>query len=220
MRQSPASFNSVSDCAPCEYKRARRRGPRSSLANLRRALPKRCRALPGVASGESEAPTSVVSSIFQPQPNSSINSGPSPNLNPNAIFKKRNAPKKEIIIFVLNIQCLRAHMVELEYHLELHKPHIVLLQETWLDASTESVTIANYFSRPLLRSFGYCRRVRRPGVCVVACLSVCLSVVRPLSSCLFSSSSLGFGCSSQLDLCGLAGAALSAQGPLCKDSSA
>ena len=42
------------------------------------------------------------------------------------------------------------------------------------------------------------------------CLSVCPSVVRPLSSCLFSSSSLGFGCSSQLDLCGLAGAALSA----------
>jgi len=35
-------------------------------------------------------------------------------------------------------------MVELEYHLELHKPHIVLLQETWLDASTESVSIANY----------------------------------------------------------------------------
>jgi hypothetical protein len=26
----------------------------------------------------------------------------------------------------------------------MHKPHIVLLQETWLDASTESVTIANY----------------------------------------------------------------------------
>ena len=52
------------------------------------------------------------------------------------------------------------------------------------------------------------------------CLSVCPSVVRPLSSCLFSSSSLGFGCSSQLDLCGLAGAALSAQGPPCKGSSA
>ena len=45
------------------------------------------------------------------------------------------------------------------------------------------------------------------------CLSVRLSV-RSLSSCLFSSSSLGFGCSSQLDhVCGLAGAALSAQGP-------
>ena len=53
------------------------------------------------------------------------------------------------------------------------------------------------------------------------CLSVCPSVVRPLSSCLFSSSSLGFGCSSQFDhVCGLAGAALSAQGPPCKGSSA
>ena len=144
MRQSPASFNSVSDCAPCEYKRTRRRGPRSSLANLRRALPKRCRALPGVASGESEALTPVVTSIFQPQLNSSINSGPSPNLNSNAIFKKGSATKKEISIFVLNIQCLQAHLVELEYHLDMHKPHIVLLQETWLDASTESVTIANY----------------------------------------------------------------------------
>lgn len=36
------------------------------------------------------------------------------------------------------------HLVELEYHLDMHRPHIVLLQETWLDASTESVTITNY----------------------------------------------------------------------------
>ena len=57
VRQSFASRNSVSDFTHCEYKRVRRRGPRSFLAIMRRALPKGCRALPGVVSEESETST-------------------------------------------------------------------------------------------------------------------------------------------------------------------
>ena len=47
-------------------------------------------------------------------------------------------------ILVLNIQCLCAHLAELEYHLEQWRPHIVMLQETWLNKSMESVEISNY----------------------------------------------------------------------------
>ena len=61
-------------------------------------------------------------------------------------------PKKDITIFVANVQGLmvfnkegvRANLTELEFHLLQLRPHIVFLQETWLDASVESVTIANY----------------------------------------------------------------------------
>ena len=61
-------------------------------------------------------------------------------------------PKKDITIFVANVQGLmvfnkeglRAHLTELEFHLLQLRPHIVFLQETWLDASVESVTIVNY----------------------------------------------------------------------------
>ena len=53
-------------------------------------------------------------------------------------------PNKDITIFVANVQGLRAHLTELEFHLLQLRPHIVFLQETWLDASVESVTIANY----------------------------------------------------------------------------
>ena len=44
VRQSPAA-------RPCG-KRLRRRGPRGRLAPMRRSLPKRCRTLPGMSSGE------------------------------------------------------------------------------------------------------------------------------------------------------------------------
>ena len=45
---------------------------------------------------------------------------------------------------MVNIQCLNAHLVELQYHLQERQPHIVMIQETWLDASRESVHVANY----------------------------------------------------------------------------
>ena len=60
--------------------------------------------------------------------------------------------KKDITILVVNIQGLlvfnkdgvRANLTELEFHLASLQPHIVLLQETWLDASVESVSLVGY----------------------------------------------------------------------------
>ena len=53
VRQSPASINNdlvnISVYSRCH------RGRRSTFANLRRSLPKRCRALPGIAQGEAGA---------------------------------------------------------------------------------------------------------------------------------------------------------------------
>ena len=49
-----------------------------------------------------------------------------------------------VYILTLNIQCLLAHFPELCTHLSIHRPHIVLLQETWLDSSTESVDVPGY----------------------------------------------------------------------------
>ena len=37
-----------------------------------------------------------------------------------------------------------ANLTELQYHLEVHQPHIVFLQETWLDASVENIIVEGY----------------------------------------------------------------------------
>ena len=47
---------------------------------------------------------------------------------------------------MVNIRCLGAHLDELQFHLSQHSPHVVLLQETWLDKSTEEVRIHNYMT--------------------------------------------------------------------------
>ena len=67
--------------ASCNYKatepgarRFPRRGPRSLLSKMRRVLPKRCRALPGAASGESEASAPIDSLNILPQHFDSIDS--------------------------------------------------------------------------------------------------------------------------------------------------
>jgi len=44
----------------------------------------------------------------------------------------------------VNIQCLLARVAELEYQLELHRPHVVLIQETWLNESVDKVQITGY----------------------------------------------------------------------------
>ena len=73
VRPPLASIN-CSDCSvSLVYKRSRRRGPRNFLAKMRRALPKRCRALPGMASGESEVSMPVFFNDF-PHHNSRHNS--------------------------------------------------------------------------------------------------------------------------------------------------
>ena len=47
-------------------------------------------------------------------------------------------------IVSINIRCLLAHIVELEAFLKLHRPRVVLLQETWLKKSYESISISAY----------------------------------------------------------------------------
>ena len=44
----------------------------------------------------------------------------------------------------MNIRCILAHLTELEYHLDLHRPHVVMIQETWLDDSAEKIEVRNY----------------------------------------------------------------------------
>ena len=52
--------------------------------------------------------------------------------------------KGEITILMVNIRCLSKNLVELECHLRQLQPHIVLIQDTRLDVSTESISISNY----------------------------------------------------------------------------
>ena len=46
---------------------------------------------------------------------------------------------------MINIRSIRGHKAELEFHLEQRKPHILMLQETWLDDSTEDIQVKGYF---------------------------------------------------------------------------
>ena len=71
MRQTPASLISNSLHLSDFSRRLRRRGPRSQIALLRRSLPKRCRALPGAAPGESGADAPVPLN-FSTQQNSAL----------------------------------------------------------------------------------------------------------------------------------------------------
>ena len=55
-----------------------------------------------------------------------------------------NSNVNGVSIFSINIQCLLAKLAELIYHLKVHRPHVVLIQETWLDPTTKDVQIAGY----------------------------------------------------------------------------
>ena len=63
--------------------------------------------------------------------------------------------KSDLRIYLINIQCLLARLPELVMHLEIHQPHVVCLQETWLDASTKEISIPGYVV--------VARRDRHPG---------------------------------------------------------
>ena len=133
----PSASNS--SCTNCEYKsRRHKRGRRSNLAIIRRSLPRHCRRLPGTVPGESgtEVPEIESSSVDM----FNDNSNPCKD-NYGRIHKLF---KDKITIFVLNIRSLRAHKAELESHLEALHPHLVLLQETWLDKSHEEIQLMNY----------------------------------------------------------------------------
>ena len=113
-----ASAATVDDCAACpsSSRRARRRGPRSNLSCLRRSQ-KGCSGAPtDMVTGEAVTPLSI---NFVPH-----NSAP-------------------LVIYCINIRCLLAHTAELSYQLEVHKPHLVLIQESWLNASTQAITLAD-----------------------------------------------------------------------------
>ena len=44
----------------------------------------------------------------------------------------------------ITIRCLLSHLGEIQYHLGVHKPHVVFFQETWLCKKTEAVQILGY----------------------------------------------------------------------------
>ena len=46
-------------------------------------------------------------------------------------------------IMSVNIRCLLANLDELELFLKERMPHIVFLQETWLNASHDAIAISN-----------------------------------------------------------------------------
>ena len=150
VRQFPDSLsvlnNNNSNTISSLIKTRRRRDPRNFLAKLRRALPRRCRTLPGVAPGESGASAPENNSAFRPQSN--LISDASLDLPSSLIIRQDSFPrrkqKQELLIFVLNIQSVRAHKTELEFHLFQLQPHLVLLQETWLVASVEHIAIKGY----------------------------------------------------------------------------
>ena len=126
----------------CEYaSRLRRRGPRSFRSILKRNLPKRCRTLPGIASGETEALPMSVNSIHNSQ---QVEQNKDSFSIRKISVRNQNKVQDKLLFFVCNIQCLRAHLVELEFHLNHMRPHVVLLQETWLDASVKEVSITGY----------------------------------------------------------------------------
>ena len=53
-------------------------------------------------------------------------------------------PKEHFSIYCLNIRCLLSKLAELKVQIERLKPHLIIFQETWLDACIESVSIPGY----------------------------------------------------------------------------
>jgi len=121
-------------------KRLRRRGPRSHLACLRRSVTKSCRTLPGISLGESRDSIPVICST------SSCESTIASSISSDCTLENRNSSLclNGIFVYSVNIRCILAHLTELQYHVDLHRPHIVMIQETWLDASVEDVQLFNY----------------------------------------------------------------------------
>ena len=112
--------------------RLRRRGPRSNLAILNRSVSKQRRALPGMSPGESGDTMPVNKMYCTPQ--KVVNND---NIFANSEVPASNSCHKGISVYSVNIRCLLVHKAELEFVLSVHTPHIVLIQEIWLDDSTE-----------------------------------------------------------------------------------
>jgi len=50
----------------------------------------------------------------------------------------------DVCIYLINIQCFLAHLAELSFQLEIHRPHVVCIQETWLDESHKEINVPGY----------------------------------------------------------------------------
>ena len=135
-RPSPTLPALISD------RRHRRRGPRSQIALLRRSLPRHRRTLPDTCLGESKHLVSVpIDSNLSLQGNA--------NNNPIQILHESDASANNslhgLCIYSVNIQCLLAHLAELQFHLDANQPHVVCIQEAWLNLSTTDIPqIAGY----------------------------------------------------------------------------
>ena len=98
-------------------KRSRRRGFRSDLAITRRKMRRSGGAPADMACGESQASVSVPAKIDSPQP---------------------------FLIYCINIRCLLSNFAELCVQVKAVDPHLILLQETWLNKSVEEISIPGY----------------------------------------------------------------------------
>ena len=93
-----------------------------------------CRALPDTVPGESGPLVSVLHDKPTPSSSSSLRTG----------HKHLEGDTEEIVLYSINIRCVMANLAELCHHLEEHKPHIVFLQESRLDKSTEEIRVPGY----------------------------------------------------------------------------
>ena len=50
---------------------------------------------------------------------------------------------QSLFIYCINIRYLLAHAAELNHQLIIFNPHIILIQESWLNKSVESVSLPN-----------------------------------------------------------------------------
>ena len=127
--------------------RLRRRGPRSQAAILRRSVPKHRRTLPGSCLGESRRNEPVLLSCTLPrdpnQNNGECQNSENANENVKPAIAKR-VSLGSIVIYLINIQCMCARLAELSHHLEMYRPHVVCIQETWLDESIKEPIVPGY----------------------------------------------------------------------------
>ena len=56
----------------------------------------------------------------------------------------RNTCRDGILVYCVNIRCMLNNLQLLLNQLEQHRPHIVMIQETWLDKTVEKIAVAGY----------------------------------------------------------------------------
>ena len=138
----PPALQSVSS------RRLRRRGPRSQAACLHRSVPKHRRTLPGMCPGE--AGHVMPAPNFSPPSQRNIFQIPEQHLadgsasTPASASASASVSSNGISIYLINIRSLLAHSAELFFQLEIHRPHVVCIQETWLDESHKEIDIPGY----------------------------------------------------------------------------